>query len=56
MKLSEGQAWMRGTEEEVNFIIKTFDLPKNAEILDLGCGIGRPARKLAAPGYKVTCV
>jgi ubiquinone/menaquinone biosynthesis C-methylase UbiE len=43
-------------EKEVNFICNIFKLPQKAKVLDLACGHGRHAIKLAQRGYRVTGV
>lgn len=42
------------THQEINSIVKHFGDQYISEILDLGCGSGRIAIKLAERGYKVT--
>lgn len=37
-------------------IFKEYKIDKNAQVLDLGCGTGKMARKLAREGYQVTAV
>lgn len=44
------------TKKEVSFIINKLDLPKGASILDLACGHGRHALKLAQHDFDVTGV
>lgn len=41
----------KGTVAEVDFLVKLFDLPKGASILDVGCGVGRHSLELARRGY-----
>ena len=43
-------------KQEVNFIIKILNLPKNSKILDMPCGQGRHSVVLAKSGYAVTGV
>jgi len=43
-------------EKEVNFIVKELNLAEGKLILDLACGYGRHANKLAALGHDVTGV
>ena len=43
-------------EKEVNFIVKELNLMEPKKILDLACGYGRHANKLAALGHDVTGV
>ena len=44
----------KNTEAEIEFLVKEFDLPRGAAILDVGCGTGRHTVGLAAQGYKMT--
>jgi SAM-dependent methyltransferase len=44
------------TREEVDFLIRELNLDKPKNILDLACGHGRHANKLAGFGHKVTGV
>ena len=37
-------------------IFKEYKIDKDAQVLDLGCGTGKMARKLAREGYQVTAV
>ena len=50
----DGTDYIKITEEEVNEIINKLDLNKNPAALDIGCGTGDLACKLAAKGLKVT--
>jgi len=43
----------RQTHREADFIESALELPKSANLLDLGCGYGRHALELAARGYQV---
>jgi SAM-dependent methyltransferase len=43
----------RQTHREADFIESALELPKGAQLLDLGCGYGRHALELAARGYQV---
>jgi len=43
-------------EKEVNFIVKELNLTEPKKILDLACGYGRHANKLASLGHDVTGV
>ena len=49
-------SFTKGTEQEVRFLLELLDLPAGARILDVGCGPGRHAVKLAAAGLAVTGV
>lgn len=42
------------TKEEVAFLQKVFQLPKNSALLDLFCGYGRHALPMARKGFVVT--
>lgn len=42
------------TEKQVEFLIKYMQLKKSQKILDLACGHGRHANRLAQRGYDVT--
>lgn len=51
--------WLEDPERvkrEVDFIVRTLDLPANASVLDLCCGQGRHSLELARRGYRVTGV
>src|SRR3972149_3624699 len=41
-------------EQQEDFIVQALELPEGARILDLGCGWGRHAVRLAQRGYRVT--
>src|SRR5207247_11401886 len=43
----------RQTHREADFIESALELPKGAQLIDLGCGYGRHALELAARGYGV---
>ncbi len=45
---------LKSTDKQVDFLLKKLHLKKNAKILDLACGHGRHAIKLAKQGYSVT--
>ncbi len=47
-------SFTKGTPHEVDFLIETFELPKGANILDIGCGVGRHSLELARRGYQTT--
>jgi SAM-dependent methyltransferase len=42
------------TLREVEFLKESFRLPRDAELLDVGCGYGRHAIELGQGGYRVT--
>ena len=44
------------TAEEVDFMLRLFQLPAEATVLDLGCGEGRHAIEMAKRGCRVTAV
>lgn len=44
------------TQKEVNFLVRELKLKKPMTILDLACGHGRHANRLAASGHNVTGV
>lgn len=44
------------TKREIEFLIKELELDKSMKILDLACGHGRHANRLAELGYNVTGV
>ena len=44
------------TDQEVDFIVRELDLKEPKRLLDLGCGYGRHANRLAALGHTVTGV
>ena len=44
------------TGEEVNYLIKRFNLKKGMRVLDLGCGYGRHSIEFAKRGMRVTGV
>ncbi|MDZ7332004.1 MAG: class I SAM-dependent methyltransferase [candidate division KSB1 bacterium] len=46
--------FIKGTIQEVDFIVELFQLEPSAKILDVGCGVGRHAIELARRGYQVT--
>lgn len=45
--------YIKGTEQEVGFLIELFGKDKTQKILDVGCGPGRHAVELAAAGYNL---
>ena len=40
-------SWTKGTVNEIDAILNRIDLKDGANILDLGCGIGRHSIELA---------
>jgi SAM-dependent methyltransferase len=56
-----GEAYLRysftkGTDQEIAFLLDLLGLPAGARVLDVGCGPGRHAVKLAKAGLAVTGV
>jgi 2-polyprenyl-3-methyl-5-hydroxy-6-metoxy-1,4-benzoquinol methylase len=52
----DNEIFTRNTDFEIEFLMKEFDLPKGASILDIGCGTGRHSVGLASMGFCVTGV
>ncbi len=52
----KNQSWVEGTENQVDFIIKTLELSGKERILDLACGFGRHSLAFARRGYRVVGV
>jgi SAM-dependent methyltransferase len=52
----KNQSWVKDTENQVNFIIKTLALTGKERILDLACGYGRHSLAFARKGYSVVGV
>ncbi len=42
------------TNREIDFMIRELELTPSMKILDLACGFGRHANRLAEKGYNVT--
>lgn len=56
-----GRAYLRydftkGSDQEVGFLLQLMQLPSGARVLDVGCGPGRHALRLAQAGLAVTGV
>ena len=52
----EEDIFTRNTQAEMTFLLEELDLPAGSRILDMGCGTGRHAVRLAQAGYCVTGV
>ncbi len=50
----DDEPFTQATEEEVAFLIEQLKLPREASILDVGCGTGRHSVALAQHGFAVT--
>ncbi len=50
------EIFTKNTEAEIQFLVEELALPQGSHILDVGCGTGRHAVKLAQLGYRVTGV
>jgi SAM-dependent methyltransferase len=46
-------AFTKGTEQEIEFLVERLDLTAGARVLDLGCGPGRHSLALARRGFEV---
>jgi SAM-dependent methyltransferase len=49
-------AFTKGTEQEVDFLVDALDLSPGMRVLDVGCGPGRHSLALARRGYEVVGV
>lgn len=49
-------SFTRGTDQEVGFLVELLKLPRGSRLLDVGCGPGRHAVRLAQAGLAVTGV
>jgi SAM-dependent methyltransferase len=49
----EEEVFTKNTETEVKFLLEELALPSGSSILDMGCGTGRHAIRLAREGYHV---
>lgn len=49
-------SFTKGTDQEVGFILELLKLPPGSRLLDVGCGPGRHAVRLAQAGLAVTGV
>ncbi len=49
-------AFTKGTEQEVGFLVEALGLAPGATVLDVGCGPGRHALALTRRGFRVTGV
>lgn len=49
-------SFTKGTDQEVGFLLEMLKLPAGARLLDVGCGPGRHAVRLAQAGLAVTGV
>nr|VFJ50374.1 MAG: Acetyltransferase (GNAT) family protein [Candidatus Kentron sp. FW] len=54
MLLDKGHKWAGHTDKEVEFIIEKCALTPGKTVLDMGCGLGRHALKLAERGLQIT--
>lgn len=53
MTLDGEHRWRASTTEEIEFVLSRIDLPRQASVLDVGCGDGRHAVALADHGLHV---
>lgn len=49
-------SFTKGSDQEVGFLLDLLKLPRGARVLDVGCGPGRHAIRLAQAGLSVTGV
>lgn len=49
----KNNSWVEDTRQQIDFIIKTLDLRKDQQILDLACGFGRHSLELSRRGFQV---
>ena len=49
-------SFTKGTDQEVGFLLELLRLPAGARVLDVGCGPGRHAVRLAQAGLSITGV
>jgi len=53
MTLDVEHRWHRHTDREVEFVLAQTRVPSGSLVLDVGCGDGRHANRMAALGYRV---
>lgn len=56
MLFDENHIWANYTSSEVDYIVEKASLPMFADILDVGCGVGRHSVEFASRGYNVVGV
>jgi SAM-dependent methyltransferase len=52
----EEEVFTKNTDAEIKFLLEELALPPGGVVLDMGCGTGRHAVRLAQAGYRVTGV